>query len=285
MVLVRRRPCLLNSSTSRGRCSNPSSALGCPDGGVAGAPMCTGHSRRTVSTLIAGPRRRRPAGVARAVKYGRCRWLSIPKQWPLARSLSSTSSKVVVVPLRRSAVPLFKTNLKTAWAEGKRSAEAEIERVMPTQSAAHLAAPLMQAFGSDGPKRGKSLTQHDLVKWILSQYEFSSRALKALAYQKIDAAYAKPYRSWNMRNLSTSPSTATDPTNGPPPVLDWRHWPAVKTLSGSTSQSGRVPRRRPSRLPSACRSWTTYSPPVSSRRPSTTRSAVRSSTKSEPRPR
>ena len=56
------------------------------------------------------------------------------------------------------------------------------------QSAAHLAAPLMQAFGSDGPKRGKSLTQHDLVKWLLSQYEFSSRALKALAYQKIDAA-------------------------------------------------------------------------------------------------
>jgi hypothetical protein len=55
MVLVRRRPCLLSSSTSRGRCSNPSSALGCPDGGVAGAPMCTGHSRRTVSTLIAGP--------------------------------------------------------------------------------------------------------------------------------------------------------------------------------------------------------------------------------------
>ena len=85
-------------------------------------------------------------------------------------------------------MPLFKTNLKTAWAEGKRSAEAEIERVMPTQSAAHLAAPLMQAFGSDGPKRGKSLTQHDLVKWMLSQYEFSSKALKALAYQKIDAA-------------------------------------------------------------------------------------------------
>ena len=90
--------------------------------------------------------------------------------------------------VERSAVPLFKTNLKTAWAEGKRSAEAEIERVMPMQSAAHLAAPLMQAFGSDGPKRGKSLTQHDLVKWMLSQYEFSSRALKALAYQKIDAA-------------------------------------------------------------------------------------------------
>ena len=185
--------------------------------------MCTGHSRRTVSTLIAGPSAfEMPAPNVRPViattpdttdvanrENRLIRFLSLgaaplalpvrsstdgvagyrsQKQWLLARSLSSTSSKVVVVPLRRSAVPLFKTNLKTAWAEGKRSAEAEIERVMPMQSAAHLAAPLMQAFGSDGPKRGKSLTQHDLVKWMLSQYEFSSKALKALAYQKIDAA-------------------------------------------------------------------------------------------------
>lgn len=84
-------------------------------------------------------------------------------------------------------MPLFKTNLKAAWAEGKRAAEAELERALPLQSAADLAAPLMQAFGSDGPKRGKPLTQHDLVGWMLSQYEFSSRALKALAYQKLEA--------------------------------------------------------------------------------------------------
>ncbi len=34
---------------------------------------------------------------------------------------------------------------------------------------------------------GKPLTQHDLIGWMLSQYEFSSRALKALAYQKLEA--------------------------------------------------------------------------------------------------
>jgi hypothetical protein len=120
-------------------------------------------------------------------------------------------------------VPLFKTNLKTAWAEGKRSAEAEIERVMPMQSAAHLAAPLMQAFGSDGPKRGKSLTQHDLVKWMLSQYEFSSRALKALAYQKIDAAIREALQVLEHAELVYITVDSDRPTNGPPPVLDWRH--------------------------------------------------------------
>lgn len=45
-------------------------------------------------------------------------------------------------------MPLFKTNLKAAWAEGKRAAEAELERALPLQSAADLAAPLMQAFGT-----------------------------------------------------------------------------------------------------------------------------------------
>ena len=75
---------------------------------------------------------------------------------------------------------------------------------------------------------------------MLSQYEFSSRALKALAYQKIDAAIREALQVLEHAELVYITVDSDRPTNGPPPVLDWRHWPAVKTLSGSTSQSGRI---------------------------------------------
>lgn len=71
-------------------------------------------------------------------------------------------------------------------AESKHALESELQSAMPLPPVADLAAELMPAFGPNGPKPGKSLTLHQLVKWKLDQYEFSSSAKKAIAYPKLE---------------------------------------------------------------------------------------------------
>ena len=66
-------------------------------------------------------------------------------------------------------------------AESKHALESELQSAMPLPPVADLAAELMPAFGLGGP-----LTLHQLVKWKLDQYEFSSSAKKAIAYPKLE---------------------------------------------------------------------------------------------------
>lgn len=71
-------------------------------------------------------------------------------------------------------------------AESKHALESELQSAMPLPPVADLAAELMPAFGPIGAKPGRSLTLHQLVKWKLDQYEFSSSAKKAIAYPKLE---------------------------------------------------------------------------------------------------
>jgi hypothetical protein len=82
-------------------------------------------------------------------------------------------------------VPLFKKSFKTAFAEVNAAEEAEFQRVMALPPAADLAADLMEAFGPDGPKRGKPLTLYDLVDWMLGRYDFSSRRQRVLCSTRL----------------------------------------------------------------------------------------------------
>jgi hypothetical protein len=84
-------------------------------------------------------------------------------------------------------VPLFKTSFKAAWREAQRAHHAEFQHVVAPPPAADLAAELMQAFAVEGPKRGKPLTEHELVGWKLGSYEFSSRGQRAMCYKKLRA--------------------------------------------------------------------------------------------------
>lgn len=83
-------------------------------------------------------------------------------------------------------VAIFKT-FKKAMTESKHALEAELQAAMPLPPVADLATELMPAFGPNGLKPGKPLTLHQLVKWRLDQYEFSSSAKKALGYPKLEA--------------------------------------------------------------------------------------------------
>ena len=78
------------------------------------------------------------------------------------------------------------SNYKKGLAESKHALEAELQSVMALPPVADLAAELMPAFRPDGPKPGKSLTLHQLVKWKLGQYEFSSKGLRIIAYGKLE---------------------------------------------------------------------------------------------------
>jgi hypothetical protein len=82
-------------------------------------------------------------------------------------------------------MPLFKMGLRQAWAEAARVREDEFQRVMALPTAAEVAVQLMQAFGSDGPRRGKPLTQHDLIEFLTRQRNFASRGQRAMAYKKL----------------------------------------------------------------------------------------------------
>lgn len=78
-------------------------------------------------------------------------------------------------------------NLKAAHAEAQRIHDEEFARVVDLPPTAELAAQLIAAFGSDGRKPGKPLTQYDLVKWVLRRSEFTSRAQQARSFTKLVA--------------------------------------------------------------------------------------------------
>ncbi|OBK47474.1 hypothetical protein [Mycobacterium kubicae] len=84
-------------------------------------------------------------------------------------------------------MPLFKKNIKAAWTEATAALEAQAERLMALPPAGDLAAELMEAFGPNGAKRGKPLTQLDLVTWKLRGYQFDSRGQRAMVYKKLGA--------------------------------------------------------------------------------------------------
>ncbi|OBJ52363.1 hypothetical protein [Mycobacterium sp. 1423905.2] len=84
-------------------------------------------------------------------------------------------------------MPLFKKGFKAAWTEATEALQAQAERVMALPPTADLAAELMDAFGPHGAKRGKPLTQLDLVTWKVRAYQFDSRGQRAMVYKKLGA--------------------------------------------------------------------------------------------------
>ncbi|OBF04479.1 hypothetical protein A5730_18145 [Mycobacterium sp. ACS4054] len=77
--------------------------------------------------------------------------------------------------------------LKAARAEVRRARDDEFARVVDLPPTAELAAQLMAAFGSDGPKPGKPLTQYDFLRWVLRRTEFTSRGQRAMSLKKLVA--------------------------------------------------------------------------------------------------
>lgn len=81
---------------------------------------------------------------------------------------------------------LFGKDFKKAWAESKHSLDAQLRDVLNLPPVPDLAADIMSAFGVNGPKRGQPLTQRDIVKWMVAKHEFSSRAHRILAADKLN---------------------------------------------------------------------------------------------------
>ncbi|OBG97418.1 hypothetical protein A9X05_05385 [Mycobacterium sp. E3298] len=75
--------------------------------------------------------------------------------------------------------------LKAARAEARRARDAEFARLVALPPTEELAAQLMAAFGPDGPKRGKPLTEYDFIKWVLRRAEFTSRGQRAMSFKKL----------------------------------------------------------------------------------------------------
>lgn len=82
-------------------------------------------------------------------------------------------------------MPLFRTSFAKARAESQHALEAELQRVVVVPPTAELAAELMPAFGPDGPRRGKSLTHRELIKWMARNFDFKSRAHRLLGSEKL----------------------------------------------------------------------------------------------------
>lgn len=79
----------------------------------------------------------------------------------------------------------FRRDLKKAMSESRQALDAQLQQVLDLPPTADLAAEIMGAFGGTGPKPGKPLTHNDIVKWMSEKYEFSSRAQRFIATDRL----------------------------------------------------------------------------------------------------